>query len=322
MKIKKSFDFQNLFARSPCSAFKVIVVVLLLASAPLSQRQNTKLEAHEGVCSFFPPNNLRFPILASGQMSQLDFNRILQVAQQTYAPIFWQMGLGRFQILPRWEDNTVNANAFVHDFETSPGVQTPTRFVQIFGGLARHPLMTREALLLTVCHEIGHHLGGYPKYDQGHNWASTEGQSDYFSTAKCTRLIFRQLTSNAAWLEHAQVDFQVRTQCQASFPDSPLEATMCMRSAMGGLSLARVLGSLNSAPTQVDFLHRDLSSVSETFEGHPNAQCRLDTYFQGAICRASEFTAFGSAPGQGDCHSRENLRGSRPTCWYHDPRGN
>jgi len=34
------------------------------------------------------------------------------------------------------------------------------QFIHMFGGLARHPLMTEDAFLLVACHEFGHHYGG------------------------------------------------------------------------------------------------------------------------------------------------------------------
>ena len=46
--------------------------------------------------------------------------------------------------------------------------------VAMFGGLARRPEVTKDAFQFVVCHEVGHHLAGWPfAYD----WASNEGQS-------------------------------------------------------------------------------------------------------------------------------------------------
>lgn len=268
-------------------------------------------------CDFFPANNLRFPILATGHMSEMDFNRILQVVRQTYTPIFLKYGFGRFEIENRWTDNTVNAFANMGTIKDSSGNPVPVRFIHMFGGLARHPLMTREGFILVACHEIGHHLGGYPRYAGG-GWASDEGESDYFSTSKCARIVFGQMNTNLNWLQHAPVDFQVRVQCNASFPSDQNAAAICMRSSMAGLSLARVLGSLGGTPTP-NFATRDASKVAETYDGHPQAQCRLDTYFQGALCQKSEWERFGSGPGFGACEARFTTRGTRPACWYHDP---
>ncbi len=291
----------------------------LVKSSEYSSQNNPKtsedLQAH---CDFFPANNLRFPVLASGHMSEMDYKRILQVVYQTYEPIFLKYGFGRFQIENRWTDNTVNAMADIVPAKDSSGGTSPIRMIHMYGGLARHPLMTREGFILVACHEIGHHLGGYPRYD-GKGWASNEGESDYFSTSKCARIVFGQMNTHLAWLEHSHVDFQVRVQCNASFSSDVNQAAICMRSSMAGLSLARTLASLNGTPPTVNFASRDASVVAQTYDSHPRAQCRLDTYFQGAICQKSEWDRFGSGPGFGACEARYSARGTRPACWYHDP---
>jgi hypothetical protein len=35
----------------------------------------------------------------------------------------------------------------------------------MFGGLARHELVTDDGFMMVVCHETGHHLGGAPRYN-------------------------------------------------------------------------------------------------------------------------------------------------------------
>ena len=60
--------------------------------------------------------------------------------------------------------------------------------VIMFGGLARRPEITADGFLLVVCHELGHHLAGYPFID---DWAANEGQADYFATQSCTKNIWQ-----------------------------------------------------------------------------------------------------------------------------------
>ncbi len=291
------------------------LVVLATSSATEQKPLSVGSNAH---CDFFPPNNLRFPIIrGSSQMTEMDFNNMLKVIQQTYAPIFLQYGFGKFQIQPNWADETVNAFADVIPVADGSGQQVPVRFIHMFGGLARHPLMTREGFLLVACHEIGHHLGGYPRVES-ETWASDEGEADYYSTTKCARIVLGQLNTNLTWLQNAKVDFEVRTQCNASFANDQTKAAICMRSSMGGLALARVLASLGGNPN-VAFATPDKSVIAQTYDGHPQAQCRLDTYFQGAICQKSEWERFGSGPGFGACEANFTKRGTRPACWYHDP---
>ncbi len=308
------------FIKITTLAFALFAISMTANSEKITPKSVSSAAQASEHCDFFPPNNLRFPILATGQMSEMDFNRILQVVQQTYTPIFLKYGFGRFQVENRWLDNTVNAFADIGQVADTSGNMIPVRMIHMFGGLARHPLITREGFILVACHEIGHHLGGYPRYGgtSGGGWASDEGEADYFSTSKCARIVFGQMNTNLAWLQHASVDFQVRVQCNASFTTDQNQAAICMRSSMAGLSLARVLAALNSLPS-VSFATRDTSVLPETYDGHPHAQCRLDTYFQGAICQKSEWERFGSGPGFGACEARFTNRGTRPACWYHDP---
>ena len=58
--------------------------------------------------------------------------------------------------------------------------------VVIYGGL-EHPLLTLDGLTAVICHEVGHHLGGFAFKTSilGDNWAATEGQSDYFAAHRC-----------------------------------------------------------------------------------------------------------------------------------------
>lgn len=288
-------------------------------------------------CSFFPPNNLRFPIRPNGQMNEMTFNKILQALQQVYAPLVARAGHPPLVMFSQWKNDEVNAFAQIcnqPELLGTPGYPEecrrmlpvvgqntlrPLSIVVLYGGLARHPLMTPEGLILVGCHELGHHIGGFPRYEANKDWAATEGQSDYFATTKCARKVFAALGQNEQWAAHAQVPFEIRTQCNASFPNSPEQSAICMRSAAGGLSLARVLGSgRGQDPRSIDFRFASKTVVPVTFESHPEAQCRLDTYFAGAICQVSENEPFSLTDARpGACHeSRLQNRGARPRCWF------
>ena len=58
--------------------------------------------------------------------------------------------------------------------------------VEIFKGVRYHRLMTPDVYAMIVCHEIGHHLGGFPE-KRGSSWAAVEGQADYYANLKCLR---------------------------------------------------------------------------------------------------------------------------------------
>lgn len=117
--------------------------------------------------------------------------------------------------------------------------------IKVWGGMLKHKLMTEQTLLLLLCHEIGHFLGGQPTKARG-GWSSTEGQADYYSSLECAR--------------NVGLD-------EVAFYDS-------------ALNLAKIYASVTfSAPPQLD--RCDPSVVVRTNFGYPSVQCRLDTLVAG-----------------------------------------
>ena len=91
---------------------------------------------------------------------------------------------------------------------------------------------------------------------------------------------------------------------------------------MSGLSLAGLLSSLGGGGDP-HFDTPDLSRVKKTSDEHPAAQCRLDTYLQGALCTQSVSTPLSDHfPAHGTCtKSQGYIVGMRPLCWYKPPIG-
>lgn len=63
------------------------------------------------------------------------------------------------------------------------------RFVRIYGGLVKHPALTRCGLALAFAHETGHHLGGAP-VDPDMPWMTWQGQADYWAAKVCMPMLF------------------------------------------------------------------------------------------------------------------------------------
>jgi Peptidase family M48 len=70
-----------------------------------------------------------------------------------------------------WESPSVNAQAWRLG---------SARYVRVYGGLVRHPVITKYGLALMLAHETGHHLGGPPR-DPAMPWMSWQGQADYWA---------------------------------------------------------------------------------------------------------------------------------------------
>jgi hypothetical protein len=184
----------------------------------------------------------------------------------------------------------------------------------MFGGLARHPLITDDGFMGVVCHETGHHLGGAPKYN-GTEWAANEGQADYWGILKCMKRVM-QNDDNATIVASMTLDTEAVTKCEMVYK-SASEVALCERVAMAGKSLAMLLGDLGGN-SKVNFTTPDKKVVRRTNDAHPAAQCRLDTYFSGTLCDKSISEEVSETdPVPGTCIKKDGYKvGPRPLCWY------
>lgn len=185
--------------------------------------------------------------------------------------------------------------------------------IVISGGLARHPLMTKDAFLLLMCHEIGHHLGGAPRILRGQTglrgWSSAEGQADYYAASKCLPLFYKSAhETKSSDIDESSTDYSMAlSKCQDN---------ICARVTMAGLVASRVFASLTSGMSVPKLTLTDATKVATTIYRHPNPQCRLDTYLAGANCDLGPDIPFDvNNPKIGACSMEKNLR---PACWFQE----
>jgi len=251
------------------------------------------------------PNDKR-----ANPITEDEFNEVLDRVTEIYAPIVAAKG-ATLVIERKWDDGTVNAYAQRDGNEWK---------ISMFGGLARHETITKDGFALVACHELGHHIGGPPKKGSwmGTSWASNEGQSDYFGTSKCLRK-FMEKENNIALMKRVKVDPYATTRCRESFTTDE-DLAMCQRGAMSGMSLANLFSSLRRNTIKVKFDTPDSKVVTTTYDGHPDPQCRLDTYFGGAVCEKDHYVDFTNDLAQDQeaaCTRTEGYNlGTRPLCWY------
>ena len=265
---------------------------------------------------FLPPNDLHLQdTIMSSNVTEEDFNAAIDLAEEAYAPIIRDVHGGTLKINRLWSNNTVNASASQFFGSWS---------VNMYGGLARRPEITIDGFTLVLCHEIGHHLGGYPFSS---SWAANEGQSDYFATLSCAKMLWSDdLELNASFRD--QIGEYPRTLCEASW-NYQEDVDLCYRTMAAGKSLADLLSALKGQT--VDFKTPDANRVSRTDNSHPDGQCRLDTYVAGALCQAKFDPEL--IPGKDFGSSRNSARaeeesalytcsrldydeGIRPRCWF------
>lgn len=159
--------------------------------------------------------------------------------------------------------------------------------INSYGGLARYPSMTSYGYAVVACHELGHHMGGAPLYSGG-AWpgggAAVEGEADYWATLNCMK-------------DLGYTDAQIKK---------------------GSKTLARVLADLGGERMPSENTP-DKSVVRETYEEHPEAQCRLDTYLAGLICPVRGEMSDHN-PKVNSCYRyptpKTYAAGSRSRCWF------
>lgn len=255
--------------------------------------------------TFAPPNKVKMPIQHGKFSTGLDeqtFNKAIDDFTAVYNPIVTKHG-AKLKINRLWTDDTVNSDT---------NQVGKTWIINSYGGLARFPGMTYDGFVMVLAHEVNHSLGGAPKYSDS-PWASVEGEADYAASLKGFHYMFQNDHNNRAAANKLDVPKTVVQKCSTAYKGDNQQA-LCERSSMAGLVVSEVLRQLNQDPDPVSFDTPDNSVVNKTNEDHPMAQCRLQTYFAGALCSIdykidlSDTNANIGACSYGD--------GKRPTCWY------
>ena len=262
--------------------FSLLLTIFFLSEACFSQQ------------SFMPENDLykedRINELES--TTEHEFLTVLKQVENFYKPIVQRHGAS-LVFINDWKDPTVNAYA----------TQIGKRWeVHMFGGLARRKEMTIDGFQLVACHEVGHHLGGFPFV---HEWAANEGQSDYFAALSCARELWKHdLVKNAA--AALSVPRHPKRLCDQAW-SRRADRNLCYRVAQAGKSLADLL-SRGTAKYETS----DKTVVSSTVNHHPGGQCRLDTYLAGASCKVS-FDVSRIPRNEKDS---AKVSCARPRCWF------
>jgi hypothetical protein len=274
----------------------------------------------------FLPDSLQGKVIPSdgpSNITESQFNAIVQRIQRSYQEVVKQQG-GTLTVAGSWRSEQLNAGA--------QQLMGQWRVV-ISGALARRTELTPDGFTLILCHEMGHHLGGFsfapPNGPFDGIWAANEGQADYFATQVCARKLWAQEGEiNGGF--RATVDPFAKERCDTAW-GRPNDQDLCYRIVTAAISVTNTMAALKKleAP-KLDT--PDPKRVSQTDNAHPAPQCRLDTSFQGALCPVE----FGedvipgkkvrSGPHSLEAEKESALRtctqysgqvfGRRPECWF------
>lgn len=264
---------------------------------------------------------------------------VIKKVADIYAPIVQESMGVKLDMINLWDEEAFNAVAFV------PSGITRERVVALFGGFSRFPWMTEDALTFVLCHELGHHLGGFPSktsstMDRLGIWsASVEGQADYWGVSKCMRKVLSSednvnVIKNRIKAFHAATDTVERFQnyvdndvfntCKTNHSADVNATALCVRSAMAGYLIMNIFEFAESSSTGKKFellsFQTTRSEVDEIpsggiFVDHPSNICRLQTISAASLCeKSSSVEVSYDDPNQGICVDDEKT--SRPPCWY------
>ncbi|MFM6930277.1 MAG: hypothetical protein ACKOX6_17555 [Bdellovibrio sp.] len=280
-----------------------LLAVTLISSLGYSQQNTNEFR------SFIPENNMYISEWdrGAGGISQSQFAVILNKVNNIYSPIVAKSGLS-LKVVNYWGNGRVNA---------SSSRSGNTLYVYMYGGLARHDAINYEAMVLATCHEVGHHLGGYPKKTTaGLTWSTAEGGSDYFASLKCMRKYFAT-EDNATVLakRSSELDPFAVSRCNQTF-STKKDRLICIRSSLGAQSMADFFASTGPG-FQYKFDTPSTFKPASVIMGYPNDQCRLDTYFAGMLCPVSDTQNLSNSDLRaGACYRGQHKFGFRPSCWF------
>ncbi len=150
--------------------------------------------------------------------------------------------------------------------------------ISFYDGILRLPFVNDDVITLVACHEIGHHIGGYPFKENG--WSSAEGQADYFATHACLPKVWKdQRERNESFVSMVKTDF--RKKCDESFAEV-WRRQICYRSTVAMEHMVHYEGY--GKKTQPKLSLKDKTKVISTQLMHPSPQCRIDTQLAGIFC--------------------------------------
>jgi hypothetical protein len=257
---------------------------------------------------FVPSNTMHIGIddKAAGGLTEEEFIQILTEAEEAFTPIFSRLG-GNLAIYGNWRSGEVNAAA---------GNRGNENLVIFYGGLARHPETTMDSFRLTVCHEMGHHIGGAPTYRDG---MSSEGQADYYAGIKCMKYLLRG-KEQVEILDSPNVPPRVLEKCQDIYSTKE-EQAVCVRTHLAGLAAGRLFASLNTRAILPNLDTPSRLVVRRTNVSYATPQCRTDTFVAGANCnKAGEPYLSRRTSQQAEvCIQSIDDDGFRPACWFKQP---
>lgn len=195
--------------------------------------------------------------------------------------------------------------------------------ITVSSAFLKSPRLSEDGLRFTLCHELGHLLGGAPRRHVPFEWdgptapdglsfMSSEGQADYYAGRKCMREFLKQekLQINR---RNSNLSARLSRLCAESWKDSLADVSICERTGEGAYNMLQLTKdfdiSFETPSTEV--------AKATILDEYPARQCRLDTVLAGALCLQNDSLIFDFNDAEvNNCPAEF---GARPSCWYKNP---
>lgn len=288
--------------------FKQVSLAVLFVSMSFKAMACPYFEEAARRSSMSIQKNIKSISLGREDATEENFNRIIDDITGLYKEPLSQYS-GILQIKKDWKSETNNAYAmsFLGYWK-----------LMFYGSLFRDPLMTDDAFAMVVCHEIGHLLGGAPYYN-GPGRASVEGQADFWATSVC----FRKYMTIAPGRAPFKLHNKVKSNCDLQY-HTVQDREICYRTGQASLETAEFLYS-NSEQDWPSLESKPLPKIGYTNQGHPQSQCRLETFLAGSLCiydesdeaRVNRIHKSDLVTSSLCLNERKEMVEKRPGCWFH-----
>ncbi len=297
-----------------------ILFIPLTLFAFVSEKTNWKKDLEKGFSV-----NTHDEVIAKVRVNEQDFFTLLNQIEDHFQNDFKVKGT-EFRINKNWDSKAIQSFSQLTqlNYSTSNSNRANNyspaitkRFeIMVPGGLGHIPTMTIDSLALAVCHEMGHYLGGAPKFtSQSGNWKSVEGQADYYATSKCLKKLFYNRPENRAAFSQqpAYLKKKIEKIC---------DSYLCARIVAAGYHFAQTVAYVQAENRLPSLDFKDLNSLQYILQDLPGTQCRLDTLVAGAICNVSvgeDFDPVDVSAGacMADGLDPKEAKGARPSCWFY-----
>lgn len=177
-----------------------------------------------------------------------------------------------------WKQTAIRASYSGHLDENGRVIH----YIFLFSGYAKIPGMDITGLAMTLCHELGHGIGGNPKKMSDEKVpASVEGQADYFAARFCIKRILKHLPN----INAKPFNSFVQKRCMDRYKNLN-DQEMCYR-AFRVLEKERLFFRMKEGGGEETSFDRTDPTVVKSVDldpyFYPEPQCRLDTMINGLL---------------------------------------